>query len=158
LETLRGGRDPGLCPVATCKDLGYLLDRTAAQADLHERSDEDSHHLAQERVAADVDLHALRIGPRDGDRVDAPHRRLGRAAGRAKWWEVVLADERAGGALHRDDRERLPDMPRAVAPRRRSLRACEDRVAVVLAGRGEPRMKVVRDLRGIADRDLRRQV
>src|SRR5450755_3191132 len=49
-------------------------------------------------------------------------------------------------------------MPRAIAPQRRPIGAGQQRVAVVLAGRGEPRMKRIVDLGRFTHRDLPRQL
>ena len=56
LEALRRRGDAGLRAVLRRKDLGHLADGPPARPDLGQRSDEDPHHVAQERVSADIDL------------------------------------------------------------------------------------------------------
>src|SRR5262245_31998571 len=50
LEALGRRGDAGAGPVSGRKDLGYLLDGATPCADLDERADDDSHHVAQECV------------------------------------------------------------------------------------------------------------
>ncbi len=105
------------------------FDRPLALADLLQRADHGTHLIVQERagVGAHDDLAAFAA---DGETVEGLHRRLRLALGRAEGGEVVLADERLGGGMHRLGVEGRRHPPDAAGVQRRAGAAVGD------AGRG----------------------
>src|SRR5689334_15457137 len=129
----RRGRAAGAA-VARGERLGDARGAPFAGADQLQRADHVAHLMVQERAGARLD-DDLVAGARDVEAVERLYRRFRLAHGVAEAGEVVLADERSRGFLHRLLVEARADMPDAAALQYRRRAAVEDAVAIDAAAR-----------------------
>ena len=137
----RPGRPP---PGHGLEDAPHVARCGLAQPDVDERADDRAHHLVTEGVGPDLEAQEHPLPPSSVPAVDLdppgashpPHERRLRLAlvdlrPPAERREVVLAEQRVAGRLHRPQRQRLRHEPRPPRQQRVGRRGVPDVVAVL---------------------------
>ena len=139
-DEARGWGDlAGDVAVAGAQDRRQLARRTMTEPDVDQRADDAAHHLVAERRRPDLEpQHRRVVEPRPPEVEHTTHetrRRfaVGHLRPPAERGEVVLADQRVAGRLHRPEGERLGHVPRRPRLERVRRRVVPHVVAVVPA-------------------------
>ena len=120
------------------------------------RADDIAHHVVQEGIRLHLD-HDLIAAALDRDRLQVAPRMRRLAVHGAERAEVVLADQRLRGGVHRVGVERQALPAQVLAAQRRAHRAVEDAIAVAARARGKARVEIVGHRHAPAHAHRRRQ-